>query len=467
LKHAALLFGSAGQVSLLAGCANLFRKNSADAVTPDPQTQFQDSLSISRPKELKPGFLSIVQGPTSDRQSNINVVVPRLKRYQFQIIDTLGKSKLIEPYKTVSTPTLFRVEKFLVSGLMPGQTYRFQVLDPDSQNMVVDSRQFSSLDVERKNPRFALLSCMHDAHRFAPVIPGMWARLREQAPDFLIFCGDAIYIDANAYVPLHKATEYDIWQRYIMAMQKLPIYSAERLTPIFAVWDDHDFGTNDGDRSFNGKQKALEVFDAIFLGQELEAIWHRSKHGLAQKISLAHQDIFFLDNRSFRQPNRARPIEAFGYLGRAQHEWLLSELKKSTKPAILVNGNQFFSPVEFHFKEAFEQNQKLEFDRLISELRKLPRAIVFASGDVHFSEIMSIGEKALGYQTYEITSSPMHSFVYGGWENPLRLKGAFTREFNFVTIQSEPFDRGVHLHVQSFGLKEQPYFDFKLQVQRT
>jgi hypothetical protein len=79
---------------------------------------------------------------------------------------------------------------------------------------------------------------------------------------------------------------------------------------------------------------------------------------------------------------------------------------------------------------------------------------------------MKIPAENMGFETFEVTSSSMHSYSGEGWKNPLRLDGAFTNEFNFMIIDSKN-DAGVlKVDIKSWGLKDEPYFNKHIEVKR-
>lgn len=137
------------------------------------------------------------------------------------------------------------------------------------------------------------------------------------------------------------------------------------------------------------------------------------------------------------------------------------------QPTWLISGNQFFSGVALDYKESLQDNNPENFKLLTSDLKNINVPVVFGSGDVHFSEIMKIPADRIGYETYEFTSSSMHSFTYSGWANPLRYEGAFTKEFNFMMIGSKALGQNkVKINVKSLGLSEKPYFEKEMIITR-
>lgn len=430
------------------------------------QTVQISSFEMTNPKAFKPGYLTIVQGPTSDTETLINLFVPRLKRekYKYLVVDPTGNKISVEPYERVTGPLFFHIEKLKISGLQPGLRYQLQILD---RELIVDQRNFSSLNTQTQNPHFALFSCMCDDYRFNEAIDPMWDRLQKEKPEFLIMMGDMVYIDSKEFVPRDNVTEMDLWQRYTDAFRRIPLYHWVDLIPVFTTWDDHDFGTNNGDRDFKAKEASLRLFHAFFGGPNLGDTWVNGPAGVASQINAFGQRFFLMDDRTFRQPNeRQAEKEAYGHWGQEQHEWLMRNLQSDPTPSWIVNGNQFLKGAAMVFNEAFEKDHPIEFSTFMSELANCRAPVVFASGDVHLSEIMEVPLASTGYQTYELTSSCMHSYVGDGWENPLRMPGAMTREFNFMIIDSRRLESGFNLQIRSLGLAKEAYFSKNLVIER-
>lgn len=455
------LFGSASALIAMPACAP--RSDAKTAL--DPVLKPAGGGANAAPAlPAADGYLSIIQGPTSSSESLINVLAPRLKNYVYTVTDPQGANVLVEKYETVKGPVFYSIDKLKVSGLRPGVDYKLTVVD---RTTLIDERTFRALDTSMTDPNFALVSCMCDDRTFEKVIDPMWRKLQEQSVDFLILCGDEVYVDSFEFVERQKATEYDLWQRYVDALKRLPLYHWRKLTPVFAVWDDHDYGTNDGDRDFVSKEQALRLFRGIFGGPTLAGTWEAGPYGCSSLLTAFGQRFFLMDDRTFRQPNKnQQAAEAYGHWGREQHEWLVSRLASDKTPAWIINGNQFFNGVSLTFKEAFEQNHSAEFVTFVDQLKTIEAPVVFASGDVHLSEIMRVPKERLGYETFEVTSSSMHSFVGSGWENPMRLTGAYTLEYNFMTVRSRSTAGALNLDIKSMGLAPKPYFSKQLIIDR-
>ncbi len=332
----------------------------------------------------------------------------------------------------------------------------------------VDQRTFKTLNTNSDQVSFAYASCMSDDYRFDRVINPMWQKMKDQNPDMIVLNGDVVYVDSYDFVERKKATELDIWFRFIDSLNRLPIYKWTELKPIFATWDDHDFGTNDGDKDFINKQAARKVFLGFFGGKNISGVYELEPSSVYFSLKAFQQNFIFLDNRYFRQPNKdPKSQEVYAHWGEKQYKWLLDEIKKTNQPTWLFSGNQFFSGVALDYKESLQDNNPENFKLLTSDLKNINVPVVFGSGDVHFSEIMKIPADRIGYETYELTSSSMHSFTYSGWDNPLRHEGAFTKEFNFMMINSKALGQNkVKINVKSLGLSKSPYFEKEMIITR-
>ena len=122
-----------------------------------------------------------------------------------------------------------------------------------------------------------------------------------------------------------------------------------------------------------------------------------------------------------------------------------------------MNGSQFFGG--YLKKDAFEFWHLDNFKDVCRELSKQEAPVVFASGDVHFTEYMRIEPEILGYPTFEIVSSAIHSttipFNHLRKKNPRRINANSANQFTVVATSIDN-KTGWTLNAQSFkeGLYE-------------
>jgi alkaline phosphatase D len=202
-----------------------------------------------------------------------------------------------------------------------------------------------------------------------------------------------------------------------------------------AVWDDHDFGPNDSDGSFTLKGAALEVF---------RRYWPNPSYGLPGvpgvfgMVTLADVDVFLLDDRFHRYPNRYPPTPEKTMLGRAQLEWLKQALVASHATfKVVAMGGQFWNRANrFEALHNYPADQKALSEWLVEQ--RIP-GVVFLSGDRHFGGLWRI-ERPGTYPLYEFTSSPLTAGVRDNpsqqeRDNPDLVPGTLVLQRNFGMLR--------------------------------
>jgi hypothetical protein len=108
-----------------------------------------------------------------------------------------------------------------------------------------------------------------------------------------------------------------------------------------------------------------------------------------------------------------------------------------------LNGSVFFGAYgEF---ESFEGDYPTNFREFLSLIKTSGARVAFASGDVHYSEIMDIEPELLGYPTFELVSSSIHSLTLPGhherFKNPRRRDADSSH--NFMIFDGEFSSSGI------------------------
>ena len=314
--------------------------------------------------------------------------------------------------------------------------FRFQITDPDPEytlliksNFNTDERRFSMLK-DKVKLKFAVVSCMDDS--LTEVQRAMWSNLLAKTPDVIFFIGDNVYAD-KFLQRFEAATPNVLWRRYFETRESLDIFRAKKLIPIYATWDDHDYGSNDGNSDYPFKIAAKDTFFAFF-PQYDSAVFQRGP-GVASILQLAKQDFIFLDDRTFRSKDKMGDLET--HWGMEQEDWLWKRLKSNKSPTWLINGDQFFGA--YHKFESYEGRHPVSFKKFLKELATIGKPVNFISGDRHLTEIMKIEKKEFGREAYEFTSSGIHAAVFpDSWSkspNPRQLDGV-SGAYNYMIIES-------------------------------
>ena len=222
----------------------------------------------------------------------------------------------------------------------------------------------------------------------------VYASMYAKKPDFMLWGGDNFYYREPDYTRTGMIHRY-YHPRAVKSIQPL-LGSVHQ----YAIWDDHDYGPNDADRSFPLKYTSLEMFK-MYWGNSNFAF---PNEGITGKFQWADVEFFLMDDRWNKAPNELNDPNK-DYWGAKQMTWLLDQLSTSRASfKIIVNGGQVVSPAK-----VFENMANYEAERtyLLKELknRKIP-GVLFFTGDRHISDLNKL-EREGTYPLYDLTVSPM------------------------------------------------------------
>jgi alkaline phosphatase D len=402
--------------------------------------------------EKRTDKLSILQGVTSSRSVEFTILAPKARSLRFELQSAEGEVIPPEETRVVSREfSDFQVHK-LIFARDPLKDFNLYVFEGEK---LIDQRLVGRGQRERNRLRLAIASCMND---FMPKHFGIWEVLAAQNPEYLLLIGDNVYADkSSAQSSSGMATPEVLWNRYVDVRLRLPLYFQEKLIPVHALWDDHDYGMNNSGEGYPHKQASKEVFDA-FWAQELSEEDLTKGLGVGSQLTLGDFNLYFLDARSFRSEKKDGR-----HLGDNQEAWLLSRLSAEPTPSLLIKGDQFFGG--YHRFESWEGDHPSNFEKFTTELRRLSTPVVFVSGDRHFSEIMQFPRSLFSKPSFEITSSPMHATLYpnDGDENPWRVV-ANKNQHNFTILNNLSQDDHWFMEVESIGETGQSVYRRELAV---
>lgn len=391
----------------------------------------------------------VLQGPTDDRSASFILLLP--ENYPFSVVVADGRGGVL-PWRFAARSPMPELGltsyEIVVTGLVPRTDYTLYLVN--EEGAYFDRRVFRSLDLDRNDGfRFAAVSCMNDLYKRHSVT--MWEALARENCDFVIFHGDTCYADQR----MLEEGAVGLARRYSETRLALAWFRLERLTPTFAVWDDHDFGTNNGDRTFPLADFTRSLFRS-FWGATDNSAW-RKGYGAGSRLDAFGQRFFLLDGRSFRDP----PDTPDGrHWGADQLAWLFDGVGHSTAPAWVITGTQYFG--ENPLRESVEADQPADLRRLTAGLARASAPVAFVSGDVHFSEIRAVDRTWLGYDTYEFTASSMHSTPNPGLIHQDNI--AAERGHNFMVF--DVAGRNFELRCRSVKEGNQVAFDHSFTIAR-
>ena len=86
--------------------------------------------------------------------------------------------------------------------------------------------------------------------------------------------------------------------------------------PQYAIWDDHDFGPNDGDKSFVLKETSRKVFMNCWANPS----YGEEGKGIYTRITYNDCDFFLMDDRYFRSNDDIKAM-AYGKPNEHKRMW--------------------------------------------------------------------------------------------------------------------------------------------------
>jgi alkaline phosphatase D len=330
------------------------------------------------------------------------------------------------------------VAKLVADRVAPGRRYAYELLI-DGQRVErpyplrFQARALARFRAEPPTFRIAVGSCYY---RNDPADVGGWnpgdeygifEAIARQQPDAMLWLGDNLYLREQDWTSRTGILDRYTHQRSLPELQAL-LGSVHH----YAIWDDHDYGPNDSDRSFRGKHLSLEAF-RLFWGNPSYGV--EGSRGITTRFVWGDAEFFLLDNRWNRTPN-FRITGERRILGAAQVEWLLDALASSGAPLkVVVVGGQVLNPVRTAETYANFPEEREELVRRITEERV--RGVLLVTGDRHFTELSRL-ERPGSYALYDFTVSPLTVTPVGNADrepNPLRVPDTLVTRRNFGTLE--------------------------------
>jgi alkaline phosphatase D len=286
----------------------------------------------------------------------------------------------------------------------------------------------------------------------------IWEAVLSYRPDLFIFCGDNVYGD------LSSSDAGNLKEAYAAAGKIAGYTKLRDSVSHLAVWDDHDYGLNDGGVEFPHKAVSKELFLDFWNAPAGDV--RRQREGIYDSRIIGppgmRVQIILLDVRWFRSPLKPTdlrgapgkerylpdPDPAKTMLGAAQWAWLAEELRKPAELRLVVSSTQVLA--EGHGWERWG-NMPLEKQKLIDTIRASgAKGVVLLSGDRHVGALYRETPADL-YPLYEITSSGLNMVYWAAKEaGPNRL-GALYAAANFGVVDVDWWERRLVLALRDDG----------------
>lgn len=287
-----------------------------------------------------------------------------------------------------------------LTGLQPGRTYAYELSQGGQPRPIGEDTHFVT-PPEEDTPavaRIALGSCAREDSGSA----GVWRRMMAHDPHVVVLLGDTPYIDS---------TDLDVQRMRYREFAAVPDFAAlARTRPLYATWDDHDFGANDTDGRLPGKANSRQAFVEYHAnpsyGEREEGVYTSFRH--------CGVEVFLLDTRYFAgtEPSpvaEGRPT----LLGRRQWDWLRRDLRASTAPFKLLASGMIWNGAVRPGKPDHWETYAYEREALFRFLgEESISGVVLVGGDIHRTRVLRYDTtETAGYRLTELVTSPMHDGV--------------------------------------------------------
>lgn len=252
--------------------------------------------------------------------------------------------------------------------------------------------------------------------------PVVFHSITSLKPDTFVWLGDFAYLDNSIFKGggPNNSTEM---QRRFDASYNDPGYTKlrESKTDIIGIWDDHDSGLNDGDKTNPVKEEVRQMFlDALDVPSDSPRRSNPNGMYFSQYLSNKKIKLILLDTRYSSDGNRLKdilfvPDQERSNIGETQAKWLKDEVENSEAEYTII-GAGITMIAEDHFGEKLFPKTK----RYITTLRNPKTRIFLISGDVHYAEFMEdpCTKHIQGYPIREFTSSGLSHGL--GHHKPLK-----------------------------------------------
>ena len=291
------------------------------------------------------------------------------------------------------------------------------------------------------------------------------ASVAEQEADLFLMIGDNVYGDRDGGGYANNQPELDELRESFADLAARPEFQAVRAAhPMMTVWDDHDYGANDGGRDFPFREFSERIHETFWgLAGEDVGKWPGTYYARSFGPEGRRTQIIMLDTRSFRSPltptdawnapGRERYIPApegsmQDMLGAAQWTWLENQLQRPADLRLIISSVQVLT-TDGHGYEHWN-NLPAERDRLMELIASTgARGVVFLSGDRH-AAFMYRREDVLDYPVHELTASSLNlSFASETDEMDANQIGAGVSAENFGAVGIDWENQEVRLEILS------------------
>jgi alkaline phosphatase D len=292
----------------------------------------------------------------------------------------------------------------------------------------------------------------------------LWDEIISEKPDLWIWLGDNIYGDSNDTLVLRT--------KYNSQLSNEGYKKLAAQTPIIGTWDDHDYGKNDGNKTFEIKKESQQL--ALDFLQEPKNSPRRQQEGIyaaydykvgRKKIKVILLDVRYHQDPLTRNDQGYIPNPDGDILGEVQWQWLEKELKNSKADVHIIGSGLQFIPEE-HATEKWGNFPKSlnRFYNLLATTQA--KGVLLITGDRHIGEISKTQVPGMKYPLYEFTSSGLTHSSVNNTANKNRYRvGALVTQKHYAVFRFSTTKKKLEVEATLKGEEGMVYTTEKITIQ--
>lgn len=322
--------------------------------------------------------------------------------------------------------------------------------------------QSARLDPQAPVSRIAFGSCFKDSRAGHDI----WSAIAASGPGLFIFAGDTLYPRDETEDPALPALR----AAYDELAANSSFTALREQVPVLPVWDDHDYGMNDGGADFSARKESQALFVDRWALPKKDP--RRVRDGVYHSVTVGapgrQVQVILLDTRFFRSP--LMPTDMRGALGRERYipdsdpgktvlgdiqwRWLQEQLREPADLRLLVSSIQVLA--DGHGWEGWRTlplEQARLFD-LLAQHSDVPTLLL--SGDRHVAGVYRRAVAA-DVNLVEFTSSALNNTIPPPYRTntlaeagPYRVGGLYG-EANFGLLDIDWAGQSVLLSLRDAG----------------
>ncbi|MFM8568236.1 MAG: alkaline phosphatase D family protein, partial [Candidatus Kapaibacterium sp.] len=376
-------------------------------------------------------------GAVTMREATLWVQTTGPASVRFEYADITAPQRVYRTFIAYTAAASSFTAKCVADSVLPGRTYTYTLFIDEQRMSFTYPCTFTTppqWQYRSDPPEFRIVagSCafINDSTYDRPGRPyggeyRIFSSMSAKKANVMLWLGDNIYLRESDWTSVTGIRYRYTHSRSLPELQPLLASSVN-----YAIWDDHDFGPNDSDRGFFNKEATRAAFMDF---------WANPPCGLdGQGICSATQwgdvDIFLLDDRWWRSPNKRKDVSR-EMLGARQREWLIDNLASSsaTFKLVCIGGQVLNSQAVYETYATYAEERALLLDAIRKEGIT---GVIFLTGDRHHTELSLLSDSSSA-PVYDLTTSPLTSSPNPKGEseaNALRVPGTFTGVRNFAVL---------------------------------